>query len=99
MVTGINPDNAEPEAFSISPNYPNPFNALTTIDYRLPKTLSVKIGIFDILGNRIDLISDGRQEAGEHRIIWNAADLSSGVYYYKIQAGDFAKTGKMLLQK
>ncbi len=76
-----------PIEFSPPGNYPNPFNATTTISYALPISSHVSIEIYDVLGRVVETIDAGRQGAGEHLVIWNAADRSSGLYFYKIQAG------------
>ncbi len=88
-----------PERFNVIQNYPNPFNASTVIKYELPKQLTVSIDILDALGRKVANIQNGSQPAGYHQIIWNASDASSGIYFYRIQAGDHAETVKMLLLK
>jgi len=92
--TGILPQN-----YSISDNYPNPFNASTLIRYELPVRSCVRISIYDILGRMVCALQDGEKPAGYHQVIWNADDISSGVYFYKIQAGDYKETRKMMLMK
>jgi hypothetical protein len=86
-----------PQEFSLSQNCPNPFNAATVIRYSLPEPSNVTIEIFDILGRKVETLIDEKQQAGYHRIIWNAADRSSGIYLYRIEAGNNAETRKMLL--
>jgi len=88
-----------PAKFSLSQNYPNPFNNSTVITYQLPYSSQIKIEIYNILGRRISKIQDDIKPAGYHQTIWNAEDISSGVYFYKIQAGDCIETKKMLLVK
>ncbi|HBC47010.1 MAG TPA: hypothetical protein DCZ43_08190, partial [candidate division Zixibacteria bacterium] len=88
-----------PKYFSISQNYPNPFNAQTTIRYTLPTASDVSIDIFDITGRKIETIISGRQDAGEYEAVWNAADLASGIYFYKLKAGEYSKTEKCILLK
>ena len=88
-----------PLAFRLAQNYPNSFNATTTIQYNLPEPSHVTIDIYDILGRKVETLVNAKQEAGCHQIIWNAKDASSGVYFYKIQAGDYAETKKMVLLK
>jgi parallel beta-helix repeat protein len=88
-----------PQIFSLSQNYPNPFNSATVIRYALPEPAHVKIEIFDILGRKVETLIDENQQAGYHQIIWNAAEKSSGIYLYKIEAGSFTETKKMLLLK
>jgi hypothetical protein len=79
--------------------YPNPFNAQTTISYNLPKASEVSLDIFDIIGRKIETIAEGHQDAGEHSIIWNAGDKPSGIYFYRLKAGERIKTNRMVLLK
>ena len=88
-----------PSSISLSQNYPNPFNGSTIIGYSLRANSNVTIEIFDILGRRIAALDQGRQEAGNHKVIWDSNELASGVYYYRIKAGDVSETRKMLLLK
>ncbi len=81
----------------IQPNYPNPFNNSTTLEYGLKKDERVVIEIYDLLGRKVETLVDAYQPAGMHSVIWNAAHISTGIYFYKINAGDFSKTRKMLL--
>ena len=98
-MTNINDSHviALPHAFSLSQNYPNPFNPSTTIKYDLPSPCRVNIEIYDILGRRVMTLVDEEQVAGSHQAIWNASDKASGIYFYRIQAGEFVETKKMLL--
>ena len=88
-----------PKSIQLSQNHPNPFNASTVIKYELPHQSQVMIDIYDILGRRVAILYDGLQLAGHHQVIWDASDFSSGVYFYKLQAGDFNETQKMILLK
>jgi hypothetical protein len=88
-----------PEAYRLSQNYPNPFNAKTVIEFDLPQQSHVTIGIYDLLGRLVATLVDGPKEAGYHRIAYDAAEQPSGIYFYKIEADDFADTKKMLLLK
>jgi hypothetical protein len=97
--TGIIEEINGPERFSLSQNYPNPFNASTAIRYNLTEPAKVTIGIYDILGRRVRTLVREKQQAGRHSIVWNADGFSSGMYFYRIQAGDYTKTKKMLLLK
>ncbi len=90
-------DTPIPDNFTLFQNYPNPFNAQTTIGYDLAQASTVIVEIFDILGRRIETLVDGRQLAGYHRVTWDAEDESSGMYFYRIQAGEYAETRKMVL--
>ena len=97
--TGINQYDNLPNEFSLSQNYPNPFNAQTTIQYSLPKQSKVSIDIFDILGRKIGLLAEGIKPAGEYHVVWDATSQSSGIYFYRIKAGDKIETKKMVLMK
>ncbi len=88
-----------PENISLFQNYPNPFNASTVIKYELPKQSQVTIEIYDILGRKVTTLIDKQQPAGYHQAIWHADDFASGMYFYKLQAGDFIETKKMILMK
>jgi hypothetical protein len=85
--------------FSLEQNYPNPFNPSTTISYQLPMTSNVELSIYNLLGQKVALLVSQRQAAGTYRIDWNAGDLPSGVYLYRLQAGSFSQMRKMALIK
>jgi hypothetical protein len=97
--TNVDIPSVNQKQFSIPQNYPNPFNASTTIKYDLPKTAEVTLSIFDILGRKIETINAGKQSSGQNSIVWNARHATSGIYFYKIQAGDFSETKRCLLLK
>jgi hypothetical protein len=97
--TGIEEVISLPDQFSLGQNYPNPFNASTIIEYDLPSASNVIIDIYDLLGRRIETLIQGEHPAGYHQVVWDAADHSSGLYFYRIQAGDYAETRKMVLLK
>jgi len=99
IVTGIETLPNTPDNFTLSQNHPNPFNASTMIGYSLSEPTNVIIEIYDILGRKIETIFEGEQTAGEHQIIWNADDHPSGVYFYRISAGNYVETKKMVLLK
>lgn len=93
-----------PEQFSLSPNYPNPFNAGTTIAYALPQEGNVRLVIYNMLGQVVRKLVDENQTAGYKRILWDGADehglrVSSGVYFYRIEFGQQRLIGKMILQQ
>jgi len=95
-------ENLFPEKFVLEQNYPNPFNPTTTIKYSIPnniksETLNVKLIVFDILGNEVATLVNEKKSAGNHLVSFEASNLSSGVYFYKMQAGDFVNTKKMVL--
>ncbi|HMN26226.1 MAG TPA: T9SS type A sorting domain-containing protein [Ignavibacteriaceae bacterium] len=100
----INIEINSPENFSLAQNYPNPFNPSTTIKYSIPnvistggKNLNVILKVFDVLGVEIATLVNEEKSAGNYEVNFNATSLSSGVYLYKIQAGSFVQTKKMLL--
>jgi len=88
-----------PSSFSLSQNYPNPFNPTTTIEYALPRSGDVVLAIYNLRGEEVSRFADGEQPAGYHSVIWNAANVASGIYFYRLQAGDFVQTRKMVLLK
>jgi hypothetical protein len=88
-----------PDEIQLSQNYPNPFNSQTTIRYALPKSSMVTIDIFDLLGRKIESLSEGTRQAGDNQAIWNAIDQSSGVYFYRIKADEQIITKKMVVIK
>jgi len=88
-----------PSRFEIGQNYPNPFNESTTIKFLLPEQSSVTLEIYDILGRKVETILPGEQQAGAHQLIWRSKDQPSGVYFYKLQAGENWGMKKMLLLK
>lgn len=85
--------------YELFQNYPNPFNPATTIEYNLRVQSKVKFTIYDAVGKQVSVLDMGVQQAGKNQIIFNAGNLSSGVYFYKIQAGDFTDIKKMFLLK
>ncbi len=87
----------KPDGFALSQNYPNPFNPETNIEFVLEKTLNTKIGIFDIHGRLVKMLLNGKMNQGKHSIRFNAANLPSGVYFYKIETDEFIQIRKMTL--
>ena len=100
-VTSINtPENPErPERYLLSQNYPNPFNPVTTIDYSLPENARVQLEVYNLLGQQVNVLVDKYQQAGRYTVRWNASDLSSGVYFYRIKTPGFTEVRKMTLLK
>ena len=90
---------AIPESYSLIGNYPNPFNSSTAIRYELPSGSHVNISIYDMLGRKVQAVQDGLQPAGCHQVIFDASELSSGIYFYRLQAGDYTSTKKMIFIK
>jgi hypothetical protein len=98
--TDIDDDqSAVPSEFSLSPAHPNPFNSSTTIEYALPRESDVTIEIYDILGRRVETLVQGQQQAGYHQVVWDAGSRSSGLYFYRVEAGKYTETRKMVLLK
>ena len=88
-----------PEAFALRQNYPNPFNPVTRVAFDLPKASHVKLTVYNVLGQEVDVLMDQRMEAGSHVAEWDAESFSTGVYFYRIAADNFSQTKKMLLLK
>jgi|GEM_PF-2036609 len=88
-----------PVTYQLSQNYPNPFNPVTQLRYGLPRATTVRLEIFNVLGQKIATLVDGPVEAGYHVAVWDAGDVASGIYFYRLVAGDFTETKKMLLLK
>lgn len=86
-----------PAIFSLSQNYPNPFNPITTILYELPKSSMAKLVVYDMLGREVSVLVNDRRDAGVHEVQFDGSNLSSGVYFYRLQAGDFTQTNRLLL--
>jgi predicted amidohydrolase YtcJ len=86
-----------PASYLVKQNYPNPFNPSTIINYELPITNDVNLGIYNLLGQNVATLVNEHQQAGSHQVEWNAGHLSSGVYYYIMRAGEFQDVKKMIL--
>lgn len=95
----IEVDVEAPKRFELSQNYPNPFNPVTTINFILPEAGNVKLTLYNLLGEELKTLVSELKEAGIHTINFNANDLQSGLYIYKIEAGSFIQTKKMMLLK
>jgi ELWxxDGT repeat protein len=92
-------DENSPRSFTLESAYPNPFNPTTTIRYSVPQTAAVSLTVFDMLGREVARLLDKRQQAGSYSIRFDASNLSSGTYIYRLKAGDMVKTQKMTLVK
>jgi predicted outer membrane repeat protein len=86
-----------PPSYVLEQNYPNPFNPTTTILYGLPTRSQVTLTVFNTIGQQVAQFQNGEQEAGYHEVRFEANGLSSGVYFYRIQAGDFVETRRLIL--
>jgi hypothetical protein len=90
-------ENQLPISYSLKQNYPNPFNPVTMINYQLPMINDVELSIYNLLGQKVATLVDERQQAGYHQVEWDASNFSSGIYYYRIEAGEFQDVKKMIL--
>lgn len=105
VTTGVDDESSlqdKPVAFALSQNYPNPFNPETVIEYALPKDCQVQIAIYNLLGQKIRTLIEQYQTKGQKKVLWDGKDnqgneLTSGIYFYRLQAGDFSQTKKMVL--
>ena len=88
-----------PAEFSLSQNHPNPFNPVTTIEFSLPAMGYTLLTIYNLRGQEIAKLVSGEIQAGYHKVNWNASNFASGIYFYRLQAGDFVQTRKMVLLK
>jgi uncharacterized delta-60 repeat protein len=94
-----NNGNEIPTNYSLSQNYPNPFNPTTTISFELPKQSDVSLSVYNSIGEEISVIVNDKLSAGKYRINFDGSNISSGIYFYRLQAGDFTQTKKMILIK
>ncbi len=85
--------------YGLSQNYPNPFNPTTTIKYSLPKSSNVRLVAYNILGKEVATLVNGNESYGYHSVNFNASNLASGVYFYRLQAGNFNSIKKLMLLK
>ena len=99
VVSVASESNIIPERFKLNGNYPNPFNPSTTIEYVLSTKSNITITVYNLRGQEVTRLLSQAQEAGTHKVIWNASGMASGVYFYRLQAGDFVQTRKMVLLK
>ncbi len=100
QLTGIREISSEiPSEFSLSQNYPNPFNPTTNIRFTLPQNTFAKLIIYDALGREVESLVNGQFNAGKYEVNWNATKYPSGIYYYRLEAGNYIVTKKMILTK
>jgi hypothetical protein len=88
-----------PKEFALNQNYPNPFNPATMIRYALPRETKVRLEVMNLLGQRIEVLVDQPQPGGYYTVTWNAHTAASGVYFFRLMAGDFVSTRKMMLMR
>ncbi|MBK7104210.1 MAG: T9SS type A sorting domain-containing protein [Ignavibacteriae bacterium] len=103
-ITNVKDSKVLPEKYSLEQNYPNPFNPTTKIKYTIQSNLknsttNVKLVVFDILGREVKTLINEKQKSGNYEIIFNARNLASGAYFYKLDAGNFTQVKKMILLK
>jgi hypothetical protein len=91
--------NRIPDKFALYQNYPNPFNPVTRIRFDLPRSQDVQLVVYDILGRQVAILANEKMVAGTHEFQWHAEKIPSGIYFYRISAGDFVQTNKMILLK
>ncbi|MCZ2267237.1 MAG: T9SS type A sorting domain-containing protein [Ignavibacteriales bacterium] len=87
----------QPFVFTLDQNYPNPFNPVTSIQYAIANKQFVKLIVYDVLGNEIAVLVNEEKPAGKYEVSWNASNLASGVYIYRLQSGLFVSSKKMML--
>jgi hypothetical protein len=92
-------ENQIPSGYLLGQNYPNPFNPSTRIAFSIPKTTTVQLKVVDALGRDVATIANGERSAGVYEVIWDASSLPSGIYFYRLQAGEFVDTKKMIVLK
>ena len=90
-------DQIIPEDYALRQNYPNPFNPETRIEFALPEAGRTRLIIYDLLGREVTRMVDGNMSVGYHSVTWNANNVASGIYFYRLTAGDFVSTKKMVL--
>jgi len=88
-----------PTEFALSQNYPNPFNPSTTVRYDVPERTHVTLKVYDILGREVAELVNGKKDPGFYEAVWDAQNFASGVYFYRITAGDFVSVRKLTLMK
>jgi uncharacterized protein (TIGR02145 family) len=101
IAVGVDDNNKSelPKEFFLSKNYPNPFNPQTKISFSVPKESFITLKIYDLLGREVATLVQDKKQQGEYSVTWNADNVPSGVYFYKLLAGDFIETKKMVLMK
>ena len=98
-ITSVVGNNEEPVSYSLKQNFPNPFNPETKIEFEIPQKDFVQLIIYDVLGREVAMLMNKELKAGSYNVVWNAEKNGSGVYFYKIKAGDFTDIKRMLLVK
>ena len=100
MITGVeDKQNNLPTNFSLQQNYPNPFNPSTTINYSVPKTSFVTIKVYNVLGREIKTLVNEKKSFGNYSVQFSGSSLSSGIYFYRMQSGNYSQTKKLIILK
>ncbi len=100
FAVGVNPEpSLVPTAFSLHQNYPNPFNPVTTIQIDIPKLSDVSLKVYNIIGQEVATLVNDRREPGRYNVRFDASELTSGIYFYKLVASDFVATKKLIIMK
>lgn len=99
LATSVDEDNSVALTFELQQNYPNPFNPATEIKFSFPKASNVQLKVFDIIGNEVASLVDEFKSAGKYSVKFDAKNLTSGVYFYRIQTDNYTDTKKLLLLK
>jgi hypothetical protein len=100
LITGVaDQSNEIPSGFVLEQNYPNPFNPSTTIKYSTPFSEFITVKVYDVLGREVATLINEEKSAGSYEVNFNASQLSSGIYFYKLTTGNFVETKKMILMK
>lgn len=99
VVTSSEPETEIPESFTLQQNYPNPFNPITTIEFVIPEAVEVQLHIYDTMGRRLTTLVDDLKQVGIHQVNWDATNMASGTYLYRLSAGNFVQTRQMILIK
>lgn len=99
ILVGVNDEEKIPTEYILEQNYPNPFNPSTTINYQIPEASFVTLKVYDVLGNEVAILLNEEKSAGIYKVKFDASNLSSGIYLYKLTAGSFSQTKKLILMK
>lgn len=101
LITAVDENGVKqiPMSYKLYQNYPNPFNPGTTIQFDIPKLSKVTLKIIDMLGREVAILVDEQLQPGEHKVIFDTGKLTSGVYFYRLQAEEFSATKKLMLLK
>ena len=98
-LSDVAPANGLPTSFGLSQNYPNPFNPTTFISFDVPKASHVTLEVYNVLGQKVSTLIDEELDANTHQVEFDGSSVSSGIYFYRLSAGDFTETKKMVMVK